>query len=107
MSEVADDRVAVDPGDDVDALRAEVERLREIVGPSEEHYLELRHELLAARDAVRGAEAVAGNLRGRVVEMEAAVVRAQQDQEHFQQIVYNSLRAGRRRLSRAMRSRLR
>jgi chromosome segregation ATPase len=92
--------------DDTGALRAEVDRLRELVGPSEQSYADLRRELLAARDSVRGAEASLGGLRGRVVELEAALVRAQQDQEHFQQIVYNTLRSGRRRVGRAMRSRL-
>lgn len=99
MSEVATD-------DDVAALRAEVDRLRELVGPSEHDYIQQRQELLAARDAVRGAEAVAGNLRGRIVEMEAAVTRAQQDQAHFQQIVYDTLRSVRRRIGRALRARL-
>lgn len=72
----------------------------------EQSYVDLRHELLVARDAVQGAEAELGVHRGRVAELEVALVRAQQDQEHFQQIVYNSLRAGRRRVGRAMRSRL-
>ncbi len=88
------------------ALRAEIDRLRDLVGPSEQSYADLRRELLAARDAVRGAEASLGSLRGRVVELEAGLVRAQQDQEHFQQIVYNRLRSGRRRVGRALRSRL-
>lgn len=94
------------PTDDPAALRAEIDRLRELVGPSEQSYVDLRRELLAARDAVQGAEAALGVHRGRVVELEAGLARAQQDQEHFQQIVYNTLRSGRRRVGRALRSRL-
>ena len=94
------------PTDDPAALRAEIDRLRELVGPSEQSYVDLRQELLAARDAVRGAQAELGGLRGQVAELHVGLVRAQQDQEHFQQIVYNTLRAGRRRMSRAIRSRL-
>lgn len=85
---------------------AEVDRLRELVGPSEQSYVDLRHELLAARDAVRGAEAELGNLRGQIAELHVALVRAQQDQEHFQQIVFNALRSTRRRVGLAIRSRL-
>ncbi len=92
--------------DDPGALRAEIDRLRELVGPSEQSYADLRHELLAARDAVRGAEAALGGLRGQVAELNVALARAQQDQEHFQQIVYNTLRSGRRRISRTVRTRL-
>lgn len=92
--------------DDPAALHAEIDRLRDLVGPSEQSYADLRQELLASRDAVRGAEASLGSLRGRVVELEAGLVRAQQDQAHFQQIVYDALRSGRRRVSRALRTRL-
>ena len=92
--------------DDPAALRAEIDRLRDLVGPSEQSYIDLRRELLAARDAVQGAEAELGVHRGRIVELEVGLERAQQDQEHFQQIVYNTLRSGRRRVGRALRSRL-
>ena len=92
--------------DDPEALRAEIDRLRELVGPSEQSYADLRHELLAARDAVQGAEAAVGGLRGQVAGLHVALARAQQDQEHFQQIVYNALRSGRQRAGRAMRTRL-
>jgi len=92
--------------DDVAALQVEIDRLRELVGPMEQSYADLRHDLLAARDAVKGAEAELGVHRGRIAELEVALARAQQDQEHFQQLVYNSLRSGRRRIGRAMRSRL-
>lgn len=92
--------------DDPAALRAEIDRLRELVGPSEQSYADLRHELLAARDAARGAEATAGSLRGQMAELHVALDRALQDQEHFQKTVGNALRFGRRRVGRAVRSRL-
>ncbi len=92
--------------DDVAELRAEVDRLRELVGPTEQSYADLRHELLAARDAARGAQATAGNLRGRMAELEVELSRARQDQEHFQKTVFSALRFGRRRVGRALRSRL-
>lgn len=92
--------------DDPAALRAEIDRLRELVGPSEQSYADLRHELLAARDAARGAEAAAGSLRGQMAELHVALNRAQQDQEHFQKTVFSALRLGRRRVGRALRSRL-
>jgi hypothetical protein len=95
-----------DPGDDVAALRAEVERLRALVGPTEAGYLDLRQDLLAARDAARGAEAAAGVQRGRVAELEVALARARQDQEQFQRLVLNRVRATAGRLSRSVRSRL-
>lgn len=100
-----------EPGDDrcdgeVAALRAEVDRLRELVGPSEQSYVDLRHDLLAARDAAKGAEAAEGVQRGRVIELEVELARARQDQDHFQRVVFDQLRSGRRRVGRALRSRL-
>lgn len=94
------------PTDDPADLRAEIDRLRDLVGPSEQSYDDLRGEVLAARDAVRGAEAELGNARGELAELRVALVRAQQDQEQFQRILYDTLRAGRARVSRAIRSRL-
>lgn len=88
------------------ALQAEIDRLHELVGPSEQSYTDLRQELLAARDAVRGAEAALGVYRGRVAELEVGLARARQDQEHFHQVVVNTLRDGRRRVGLALRSRL-
>jgi len=61
---------------DVDALRAEVLRLREIIGPDEATYQHLRVELWAARDAAFGAEMAAGELRGQVKVLEGQLVRA-------------------------------
>ena len=59
--------------DDLAALQAEVDRLRQLVGPSEQSYADLRQDLLAARDAAKGAEAAEGVYRGRVNELEAAL----------------------------------
>ncbi len=92
--------------DDPAVLRAEIDRLRALVGPNEQSYIDLRQDLLAARDAARGAQAVAGTLRGRVLELEVAVTRATQDQEHFQRLVFDQLRRASRRLGRAVRTRL-
>jgi predicted nucleic acid-binding Zn-ribbon protein len=64
---------------DVDALRAEVERLRALVGPDEASYQQLRVDLWAARDAAFGAEMAAGELRGQVKVLEGEVVRAQRN----------------------------
>lgn len=106
MSEPTNDTREPHLDHDPDALRAEIDRLRALVGPSEQSYTDLRQEILAARDAAMGSEAAIGEYRGRVNELEVALVRAQQDQEHFQQIVYNTLRSGRHRVGRAVRARL-
>jgi predicted nucleic acid-binding Zn-ribbon protein len=97
---------ASETDDDPARLRAEIDRLRELVGPSEQTYADLRHELLAARDAARGAQATAGSLRGQIAELEVALSRARQDQEHFQKTVFSAIRFGRRRVGRALRSRI-
>lgn len=90
---------------DLDALRAEIVRLRELVGPSERSYDDVRQDLLAARDVAKGAEAAAGVLRGQVAELQVALARARQDQEHFQRMVSNRLQSAAGRLSRSARSR--
>ncbi len=91
---------------DVDALRAEIDRLRDLVGPSEQSYADLHQDLLAARDVAKGAEAAEGSYRGRLIELEVALARARQDQDHFQRIVFDTLRSSRQRVSRALRTRL-
>ena len=91
--------------DDVAALRAEVERLRQLVGPSESSYDDVRQDLLAARDVAKGAEAAAGVLRGQVAELEVALARARQDQDHFQRMVSVRLQSSAGRFSRSVRSR--
>jgi hypothetical protein len=92
--------------DDLAALQAEVDRLRQLVGPTEQSYFDLRQDLLAARDAAKGAEAAEGVYRGRVNELEVALARARQDQDHFQRAVFDTLRNLRLRVGRALRSRL-
>jgi hypothetical protein len=68
----------VDADAEVAALRAEVERLRCLVGPSEQSYDEMRVDLLAARDAAKEAEAAAGEVRGELTEVYVALARARQ-----------------------------
>ena len=62
-----------------DDARAEVERLRALVGPDEASYQQLRVDLWAARDAAFGAEMAAGELRGQVKVLEGQVARAQRN----------------------------
>ena len=90
---------------DLSALRADVARLRGLVGPSELSYDDLRQDLLAARDVAKGAEAAAGVLRGQVAELEVALARARQDQDHFQRMVSVRLQSTVGRFSRSVRSR--
>jgi hypothetical protein len=91
--------------DDPAALRAEVDRLRSLVGPTEQSYDDLRLDLLAARDVAKGAEAEAGVLRGQLAELHVALARARQDQEYFQRMLPAGLRAGWSRVSRSLRAR--
>jgi hypothetical protein len=91
--------------DDPAALQAEVDRLRSLVGPSEQSYDDLRQDLLAARDVARGAEAEAGVLRGQLAELNVELARARQDQEYFQRMVPVGLRASWSRVTRGLRSR--
>lgn len=58
------------------ALQAEVERLRELVGPDEAAYSSLKIELWAARDSAFGAEMAAGELRGQVKVLEGQLAQA-------------------------------
>jgi predicted nucleic acid-binding Zn-ribbon protein len=74
-------------------LRAEVARLRELVGPSEQSYVKLKTDVWGARDAVIGAEAEAGMLRGRVRSLEAELTRALKEQQWFKAEVINRLKA--------------
>lgn len=67
-------------------LRADVDRLRAMIGPDEQLYDDLRDELARARDAVRDAEAEAGRLRGTITEMRLDLHRARQDQFHLQRV---------------------
>lgn len=74
-------------------LRVEVARLRELVGPSEQSYVKLKTDVWGARDAVIGAEAECGILRGRVRSLEAELTRALKEQQWFKQEVINRLKA--------------
>lgn len=59
----------------------ELERLRELVGPSEAGYRQLAADLDAAVAQTRTAELEAGELRGRLAEMSVQLARARQDQD--------------------------
>lgn len=72
---------------ELEHLRAEVERLRALVGPSEESYVKLRLDVLGARDAAIGAEAEAGRLKGYCLALEAQVARLDRDHIWFRQQV--------------------
>ena len=74
-------------------LRAEVERLRALVGPSEESYVKLRTDLLGARDAAIGATAEVGALKGRCHALEAQVARLTRDHIWFRDNVVRRLKA--------------
>lgn len=79
--------------DEVELLRAEVARLRELVGPSEESYIKLRTDLLGARDAAIGAESEVGVQRGYSQALEAEVARLQRDFVWFrEQIIMKAKR---------------
>ncbi len=63
---------------------SELERLRQLVGPSETGYAELRNDRDAAQRVAREAEAETGRLRGHIVELSAQLSRARQDQDLLQ-----------------------
>ncbi len=90
--------------DDAD-VRLELERLRELVGPCEQSYVDLRQDLLAARDVAKGSEASAGALRGQVAQLHVELARARQDQDHFQRMVSNRAQSVLGRVSRSIRTR--
>ena len=73
-------------------LRAEVARLRHLVGPDEVAYVKLKTELWSARDAAMGAELEAGTLRGRVQALESALVRATRQSRYLQRLAISPLR---------------
>ena len=85
MSRVPDD-------DEVVRLRAEVERLRALVGPSEDSYQKLKLDLLGARDAAIGAEAAVGQALGRQRALEAEVARLRRNRMYLQRQVTVRLR---------------
>ena len=73
-------------------LRAEVARLRDLVGPDEVAYVKLRTELWAARDAAMGAELSAGTLRGRVLALESQLVRTTRQSRYLKRLAISPLR---------------
>ena len=75
-------------------LRAEVARLRELVGPDELSYIKLKTDLWAARDSAMGAELEAGTMRGRVQALESALVRATRQSRYLQRLAISPLRKG-------------
>ena len=85
------DRTEPIPGDEIDQLRSEVQRLRALVGPSEESYRKLRLDVLGARDAAIASEAQLGQLRGQIVSLQAEVTRLRRDYLWFRQKVVNQL----------------
>jgi predicted nucleic acid-binding Zn-ribbon protein len=83
---------ATDSAAEVAALRVEIDRLRSLLGPSEESYQKLCLDVLAARDAALGAEAALGNVEGYCRSLEAEVTRLQRDQEWLRHEVIARLR---------------
>jgi predicted nucleic acid-binding Zn-ribbon protein len=73
-------------------LRAEVARLRDLVGPDEVAYVKLKTELWSARDAAMGAELAAGTLRGRVQALESQLVRVTRQTRYFKRLAISPLR---------------
>ncbi len=88
-----------EPSLDIDVLRAEVARLRDLVGPDEKSYVQLQIDLLAARDAAIGAEAALGTQRGYNAALEAEVERLQRDFRWFRDNVVLRLKRMRGRTS--------
>jgi hypothetical protein len=84
-----------DQTDDVDGLRSEIARLRELVGPNEASYVQLQVDLLAARDAVIGAEHEVGVARGYNQALETEVVRLQRDFDWFRRKVIDRAKRAR------------
>jgi|SRR5436190_5514705 len=78
---------------EVEQLRAEVARLRDLIGPNEQSYIKLKTDVWSARDAVIGAEAEVGILRGRVRSLEAELTRALKEQQWFKAEVINRLKS--------------
>jgi hypothetical protein len=93
--------------DEVATLRAEVDRLQALVGPSEESYQKLRLDLLGARDAAIAAEAELGRLRSREVELLVQIAGYERDFDWFrEQFVRRLLRFKQARVTRRLISRL-
>ena len=68
----------------MDEAAEELERLRELVGPSESSFDALREDRDQAVRVAREAVAEAGELRGHIVDLSVQLSRARQDQEYQQ-----------------------
>jgi hypothetical protein len=68
---------------------AELARLRALVGSDEKNYLELKLDVLAARDWAIGAEAETGELKARNAELRAAAEELQRRLELLQRRLYD------------------
>jgi len=77
---------------DAETLQAEVIWLRELVGPDEKPYAQLRLDVLAARDAALGAEAELGALKAYNLALEAEVTRLTRDFEWFREKLVGTAR---------------
>jgi hypothetical protein len=75
----------------VESLWAEVQRLRALVGPSEESYVALRLDVLGARDAAMGSEMELGEARALVRTLGSEVDRLQRDHVWLRQAVIRRL----------------
>ena len=62
--------MAPDADAELESLRAEVARLRSLVGPLERSHEDLRRDVADARAAVGGADAEAERLRGQLAELD-------------------------------------
>ena len=94
---------AIDQSDkELQQLRAEVARLRELIGPDEKSYTQLRTDVWGARDAVIGAEAEMGLLKGQVRSLQAEVARAVKEQQWFKDEILLRIKAWRTYLRRAV-----
>ncbi|MEP1125038.1 MAG: hypothetical protein ABJH68_14235 [Ilumatobacter sp.] len=66
----------------MDEVAGELERLRELVGPSETSYASLREDRDEAVRVAKEAMADAGELRGHIVDLSVQLSRARQEQEY-------------------------
>jgi len=86
---------------DLDTISNELQRLRALLGPSEQDYRQLRLDLLGAIDAARGAQAALGEAEGRVVMLEAEVARLQRSHRWLRREITARIRGVARRARRA------
>ena len=86
-----------DVSGEVEVLRAEIERLRALVGPNEDSYVKLHLDVLGARDAAIAAEAEVGVARGYSQLLMTELARSQRDFLWLREQVINRAKALRRR----------